>query len=64
MGISKNQLAGVRGLTNRNEEMNGGIHDCLRKYNSANVGAMWKTRKKNGKEALIWKIKRKGLGYI
>lgn len=54
---NKNQMAGQRGDT-RNKYCNGGEEMCLPKYNAANVGAMWKTKKKHeGK--IRWGIKSK-----
>jgi len=57
---SKNQMVGQRGAESRNEDCNGGIRDCCRKHNAANVGAMWKTKGKygpKGKRKLRFDIK-------
>ena len=59
---SKNQMVGQRGLANRNEILNGGIPDCLRKYNASNVGTTWKTKGKygpGGRKKLDFSIKSK-----
>lgn len=64
--INKNQMVGVRGGAQRNEYCNGGIPGCLRKFNAANCGAMWKTKgkynEKNGKKKLSFAIKAKKRG--
>ncbi|MHA2039026.1 MAG: hypothetical protein ACXACU_15875 [Candidatus Hodarchaeales archaeon] len=44
MATNKNQWAPNERGDKRNELMNGGIPDCLRRFNSANVGASWKTK--------------------
>jgi len=59
MAINKNQLAGKRGGEARNEEMNGGIHGCLRKYNASNVGANWKVKNRKGRKPVSFAIKSK-----
>lgn len=58
--VNKNQMVGQRGNV-RNEICNGGEPGCLRKYNAANVGAMWKTKKKH-EGRLSWGIKSKKRG--
>jgi hypothetical protein len=58
MAVSKNQLVGKRGAAGRNEDCNGGIDGCLRKYNGANVGATWKTKCAKHRQ-LNWGIKSK-----
>lgn len=60
--INKNALVGQRGGDAQNERWNGGIRDCLRRYNAANCGAIWKTKGKWGeksRKALRFDIKRK-----
>lgn len=59
MAVNKNQLAGQRGGAARNEMFNGGIHDCCKKYNAANVGSHWRSSKKWERKFWTQSIKRK-----
>jgi hypothetical protein len=55
---NKNQMAGQRGGERRNQYCNGGDDMCLPRYNAANVGTLWKTKKK-WERRMNWSIRRK-----
>lgn len=69
---NKNQRSGAERGEKRNEYCNGGgeydkegkiSNMCLRKYNAANCGVMWKSKNKAGRKKVTWGIKSKKRGY-